>query len=108
MNYNCERAMKLTIPAVRAAVSQRLSSEHDMSETEIAKALGIAQAAVSKYIAGRYSLGVKRLVGAIREKKLEGSLVRAMLAKKGKKEISKLIEGLAASDKLVKIALEYK
>ena len=43
---------KLTIPVLRAIVAKRLISEHDFTQEEVAKALGVTQAAVSNYIRG--------------------------------------------------------
>ncbi|HIQ29036.1 MAG TPA: helix-turn-helix domain-containing protein [Candidatus Caldiarchaeum subterraneum] len=43
---------KLTIPMIRAIVAKRLISEHDYTQEEVAKALGVTQAAVSNYIRG--------------------------------------------------------
>jgi len=43
---------KSLIPAVRAIIAKKLSSEHLLKEDEIAKILGITQAAVSNYVRG--------------------------------------------------------
>ena len=44
---------KSLIPAVRAIIAKKLSSEHYLKEDEIAKILGVTQAAVSNYVRGR-------------------------------------------------------
>ena len=43
---------KLTIPVIRAMVAKKLISEHDYTQEEAAKALGVTQAAISNYIRG--------------------------------------------------------
>lgn len=40
------------IPAIRAIISRRLVNEYNMKEEDVAKLLGITQAAVSNYIRG--------------------------------------------------------
>lgn len=76
-----------------------------MSETEIAKRLDIAQAAVSKYLSGTYSSNVKGLVAIVRSKKLEGPIVGAILSGKDDKQIADLIDIAAADRDLIKAAL---
>lgn len=43
---------KSLIPAVRAIIAKKLSQEHSLKEEEIAKMLGVTQAAVSHYVRG--------------------------------------------------------
>lgn len=43
---------KSLIPAVRAIIAKKLSSEHSLKEDDIAKILGVTQAAVSNYVRG--------------------------------------------------------
>lgn len=43
---------KSLIPAVRAIIAKKLSSEHSLKEDAIAKILGVTQAAVSNYVRG--------------------------------------------------------
>ena len=57
----CESIVKLFIPAIRAGVTKELYNEYNFNQVEIAKKLGITQAAVSKYIAGKYSKEIKSL-----------------------------------------------
>ncbi len=104
MNRECERAMRLTIPAVRIAVSRELNKEHGMSETAIARRLGIAQAAVSKYISGDYSKKVARVADAVVSRKVHLPIVRAVL-KKGNGEVAGLVDRVASGNELVAFAL---
>ena len=43
---------KLTIPVLRALVARRLIKEHNFTQEEAAKALGVTQAAISNYMRG--------------------------------------------------------
>ncbi|MFQ5970053.1 MAG: transcriptional regulator [Nitrososphaerales archaeon] len=43
---------KTLIPTVRAIIAKKLSNEHYLKEDEIAKMLGVTQAAVSNYVRG--------------------------------------------------------
>ena len=45
-----ELASKSVIPAIRALVVKRLVEEHNMTQQEAAKLLGVTQPAVSKYL----------------------------------------------------------
>ncbi len=105
MYQNCEKAIKLTIPALRIAVSKTLSEEHGMSETNIAKGLGIAQAAVSKYLNGSYSPGTKTLVMKIMLENMHESIVKAVINGADALETCKVIDRIASDRRLVDAAL---
>jgi predicted transcriptional regulator len=50
-----EKASKEVVPAVRLIIARELKIRYNMTESRIAETLGIAQAAVSKYLNGSYS-----------------------------------------------------
>lgn len=50
-----ERASKEIVPAMRLVIARELKQKYNMTEDHIAEILGIAQAAVSKYLNGNYS-----------------------------------------------------
>ena len=106
LHYDYENATKFTIPAVRAAAAISLSKNHNMDETTIAKSLGIAQAAVSKYLSGTYSAKVGMLVGIIEQKGLADQVVGAILSKKGSEQVANLIDRAATSKSLIEAALK--
>jgi predicted transcriptional regulator len=72
---------KLTIPMMRALVARRLTTIHNYTQEDVARALGLTQAAVSNYLRGVRGLasewesnedvrkGVDEIVSAILEKK---------------------------------------
>lgn len=104
--YSCERAMRITIPAVRAAISYTLSRKHGMKETEIAKRLGIAQAAVSKYLAGKYSKKVGKLMDLVMQRNLEKEAVKAALFGKTGASVESYVERIASNKELVRAVLD--
>lgn len=70
------RATKLIIPAARAIISKELRYRYELTETEIAGYLGVAQAAVSKYVKGRYSARIKEM-----EKSIDVSAIREQIGR---------------------------
>lgn len=66
MNYvNCEKLIKVSLPAIRIALASSLKDEYGLGQDGIAERLGITQASVSKYSNGRYSVGIAKLSKAI-------------------------------------------
>lgn len=57
-----EKAYKEIIPAARAALIIELKKKYDIKEEAISKYVGITQAAISKYLNGRYSSRIKGIV----------------------------------------------
>lgn len=57
----CEITIKYFIPAIRAKIAKILANEYNLKQTKIALKLGVTQAAVSKYLSGKYSEEIKRL-----------------------------------------------
>ncbi|MHA1506796.1 MAG: transcriptional regulator [Candidatus Asgardarchaeia archaeon] len=52
----CEYVAKYLIPQIRARIAVELYKKYNMTEVKIAEKLGITQAAVSYYIAGKRGL----------------------------------------------------
>jgi len=104
MLASCEQALRLTLPAVRIAVAERLSLR-GMKQEEIARLLGVAQPAVSKYLNHKYSSKVARIERLIKEEGLEGEVVQMVFKHKSKNEISKNIDRTASHGILVQFAL---
>ncbi len=71
MSIGYERAAKEIIPAIRSAIAKELKNKYKIKEEEIAKYLGIAQAAVSKYISGKYSKKVSEIEEMLDKKMIE-------------------------------------
>jgi predicted transcriptional regulator len=66
-----ERAYKEIIPAARAALIIELKKKYDIKEEAISKYVGITQAAISKYLNGRYSTRIKEIVEKIDKTTIE-------------------------------------
>jgi predicted transcriptional regulator len=96
--------MKLTIPAVRAAVARSLVKDHGMSEVDVADGFGIAQAAVSKYLNGKYSEKTKKVVSLLTSKGMHEEIVEAFMEKKRADYISALVDKVASSRALMDAA----
>jgi hypothetical protein len=54
-----ELASKSVIPAIRALIVKRLVEDHDMTQQEAAKLLGVTQPAVSKYLHQKRGAAIK-------------------------------------------------
>jgi hypothetical protein len=71
---------KQIIPAVRVTVTKQLYTRHNFNQERIAEKLGITQAAVSKYLSGKYTQQIKQLekdkiVGEIADE-IVGAIIR--------------------------------
>jgi predicted transcriptional regulator len=60
MSVLCEVVVKQIIPAVRVKTAKKLYSA-GLTQEEIAKKLGLTQAAISKYLSGNYTQEIKNL-----------------------------------------------
>ncbi len=94
----CMQITNLMLPAVRASVAEKLS-DMGYGQESIAAELGIAQAAVSKYMNGRYSGDVGEVKKHIEEGMLYNDIIESIVKKKGsaavQKDITSLCERLA-------------
>jgi predicted transcriptional regulator len=66
-----EVAVKQVIPAARLSIIKSLSSKYKLNETQISRIMGISQAAVSKYLSGKYSSGIVYMEGMLDHKLVE-------------------------------------
>lgn len=57
----CEETVKRFLPAIRVGLSKKLKNEYKFNQVEIASILGITQAAVSKYLSGKYTEWIRKL-----------------------------------------------
>jgi predicted transcriptional regulator len=106
MEMACNNIARLVLPAVRISMAEQLSKRYDLSQEEIAKRLGIAQVAVSKYLNGRYSKSLKRAKNIIRSKGLVDGVVKKAAETRSPKVVNVLIHRLCTrivSDDLVNL-----
>ncbi len=99
MILDYERALKITLPAARIAIAKRLKRDHHMNQMAIAGALGVAQAAVNKYLNGRYSAVVMATERRIVRLGLDRQAARKLLQDGDKRR--EIIDRLASDRKLV-------
>lgn len=60
-----------TVPAAKSIIARALVLKHNMKETDVAEYLGVAQAAISKYMTEKYSDNLKEKVREV-ESKIQG------------------------------------
>jgi len=81
MSVLCEVMTKQIIPAVRVVVTKQLYDKHNFNQEEIAAKLGITQAAVSKYLAGKYTQDIKNLEKDKVVMRISDEIVKAIVKK---------------------------
>lgn len=84
MSILCEVMVRQIIPAVRVKAAKQLYSK-GLKQEEIAARLGLTQAAISKYLSGKYTQEIKRLEKSKLVKKISGKIVDKILKKSFKK-----------------------
>lgn len=71
MQNGYERASNEVVPAARLAIAKALKEKYNMKENSIAQILGVAQAAVSKYVNNKCSPSVAELCGKIDQSNID-------------------------------------
>ena len=66
-----ELASKEVVPAARLAIAKALKERYNLTESNIANILGVAQAAVSKYLNDKYSISVEEMYEKIDRSKID-------------------------------------
>ncbi|MCL5404983.1 MAG: hypothetical protein M1125_04085 [Candidatus Marsarchaeota archaeon] len=102
MEMLCEKIARLSVPAVRIAVSETLYNEYNMPQSRIAAALGIAQPAVYKYVHRRYSRSIGTIKGYVLSKGLHNGIIRDIINGKGSEQVSRHIEHVATNKAVLK------
>lgn len=70
-----EKAADEVIPAARILIARQLRAKYNLTESNIARILGVAQAAVSKYLNGECSDAVEAAT-----KEVDGSVINSHIA----------------------------
>lgn len=76
------RASSEIMPAVRSIIAKELKYRYKMKEQEIAATLDVAQAAVSKYLNGKYSEKIKAIEAKIDRSRIDGYIAKIAQGKK--------------------------
>ena len=79
IHVDYEKADKEIIPAARLFIATVLKKRYNMTEQDIADRLGVAQAAVSKYLNGKSSARIAEIKETImKDENLHSALVSAL------------------------------
>jgi len=81
---------KYTIPALRAFIAKRLISEYGFTQEQVAKAMGLTQAAVSNYIRGVRGIKMELEKNAVIEQHIK-EIVEMIVENSGDMKILKKI-----------------
>lgn len=84
MTMPCEAVIKKFLPAIRASVTSELYERHNFSQVQIAESLGVTQAAVSNYLAGKYAKHIKKLESTPMIQKAAKDIAMAIISGKTK------------------------
>jgi predicted transcriptional regulator len=76
MTNGYEVASKEVVPAARLAIAKTLKERYNMTESSIADILGVAQAAVSKYVNDKCSASVEEMYKKIDRAKIDAYIDR--------------------------------
>ncbi|MDE1861252.1 MAG: helix-turn-helix domain-containing protein [Candidatus Micrarchaeota archaeon] len=96
MDFECADITKVVLPAIRASTAQIMIQKYGYKQQDIARELGVAQVAVSKYLNGRYSAKVARMKDYITKEELNGEIIRRMLNNDNQEKINKAVNDLCA------------
>ncbi len=102
----CIEITKDILPAVRAAIAERLSKEYNYRQIDIAKKLGVAQVAVSKYLNNKYSKHVARIKEFVVEKGMLNNVIKEILNGDEQTKISRKIDEVCSSDSLLSFSMK--
>jgi predicted transcriptional regulator len=81
MRTDYENAVKEFLPALRARSAKIMATRYGINQLEIARLLKVTQAAVSKYLSGRYSLAVKKMESTLSDSDVD-AFVKNVLEEK--------------------------
>ncbi len=97
MVSECDTTIRTAIPAIRIAVAQLLNKKYMVPQGQIAKKLGVTQAAVNKYINGKYSVKISAAVNLIKRKGYDSTIAELVMSGKGIAEVNAKIDKVASS-----------
>ena len=100
----CDVVSRVTIPALRMAVSKELSGEHKYKQEKIAEILGVNQATISNYLNSIGSKAIKRAEKVIIERGLERKVVKMIVYGASKKDVDKTLEEMGTDPALIESA----
>ena len=102
MLAECDRSIKLSIPAIRISVAQLLEKEYRLDQQTIAMRLGVTQAAVSKYLNGKHSYTTFVLMDFIKKRGIDRKIAKLIASGCNIKEVNLQIDRAASSPYILK------
>ena len=97
MVSECDSVIRQSIPAVRIAVARLLRAKYKIGQGEIAKRMGITQAAVNKYLNGKYSGKIKKIVTGMKAAGFDKKIAGMIVSGKGVSLVNKNVDRAASS-----------
>lgn len=97
MVSECDRFIKTAIPAIRIAVAELLKAKYKMGQAEIAKKMGVTQAAVNKYLNGKYSDRIKGIVAGTKAAGSDKKIAEMIVSGKNISLVNENIDRAASS-----------
>jgi len=104
MDPYCKEITDIVLPAIRASIAITLEEKHNFTQQMIGAKLGIAQAAVSKYIKGNCSKPVLNMRDYIISRGLVDKVVDAIVSGSNNKKIEAMIDRLCSDKSLLNAA----
>ncbi|PIO00664.1 hypothetical protein COT72_00320 [archaeon CG10_big_fil_rev_8_21_14_0_10_43_11] len=84
----CESVSKSFLPAIKAATALELVNTHRLSQMRAADNLGVTQAQISKYVAGKFSDEIKALASSEQVQNIGRELANLIANNAGEKNIN--------------------
>ncbi len=69
LRFPCELSARYVIPAVRLMIARKLIEEHGLTQSEVAKLLGVTQPSISHYLNSKRGVKMARILARSREVK---------------------------------------
>ncbi|MDE1762493.1 MAG: hypothetical protein KGH59_03495 [Candidatus Micrarchaeota archaeon] len=100
----CRTITKLTLPAVRAAVSEELSKK-GYTQSQIADSIGIVQVGVGKYLNKKYSVEVREIKEFIQSRGLCKGIVEGIINGRSLQDTEYAIDRLCNDSELLDFSM---
>ncbi|MDE1762524.1 MAG: hypothetical protein KGH78_05050 [Candidatus Micrarchaeota archaeon] len=100
----CRTITKLTLPAVRAAISEDLS-KRGYTQSQIADSIGIVQVGVGKYLNRKYSAEVGRVKEFVQSEGLSKGIVEGIIKGKSLQDTGHEIDRLCNNSDLIDFSM---
>ena len=100
----CRTITKLTLPAVRAAISEELSRK-GYTQAQIADSIGIVQVGVGKYLHKKYSSEVREIREFVQARGFCRKIVDGIISGRSLEETEDAIDRLCNNSELIDFSM---